>query len=255
MRKLTLRMFLLIFPAVLAVPSPRPELASGTVTFRAADGVTVTGDLYAPNGNGAPFIILCHMAGSSRGEYVSIAPRLNELGFNCLAVDQRSGAFSNGVENLTAKSAREKGKGRSYADAYPDIEAALLFVKRSFRPETVILWGSSYSADIVLTLAAKRPGDISAVLAFSPGGYFRFEGIPLDEYAAGIEIPVFIAASKSEASRSRPYFDAVRGACKTFFLPATGNGDHGSPALYESCRSAPEYWAAVETFLRPFTGQ
>jgi hypothetical protein len=38
-----------------------------------------------------PYILLSHQAGSNRAEYAPIAPRLVKPGFNCLAIDQRSG--------------------------------------------------------------------------------------------------------------------------------------------------------------------
>jgi hypothetical protein len=53
-------------------------VAAETVTFPASDGVTVTADLANPGGK--PLLVLFHMAGSSRGEYRDIAPRLNALG-------------------------------------------------------------------------------------------------------------------------------------------------------------------------------
>ena len=47
----------------------------------------------------APVLVLFHQAGWSRGEYREIAPKLNELGYICLAIDQRSGKGVNGVAN------------------------------------------------------------------------------------------------------------------------------------------------------------
>ena len=66
--------------------------SSETVTFPSEDGLLITADIHAPYGNGeAPIIVLFHQAGWSRGEYAEIAPWLNTLGYNCMAVDQRSG--------------------------------------------------------------------------------------------------------------------------------------------------------------------
>ena len=83
--------------------------AMETVTFPAADGLAVTADLYLAHDKEAPFVILFHQAGYSRGEYGQIAPRLNGLGFNALAVDQRSGGAAKGVMNETAALARAPG--------------------------------------------------------------------------------------------------------------------------------------------------
>jgi len=69
------------------------------VTFPSTDGLMLTADLYMPHPKTAPFIVLFHQARWSRGEYREIAPKLNEMGFNCLAMDQRSGGEVNDVKN------------------------------------------------------------------------------------------------------------------------------------------------------------
>ncbi len=68
-----------------------PVYAQKQVTITASDGVKVYADFYPAGGNSQPYILLFHQAGSNRAEYAPIAPRLVKLGFNCLAIDQRSG--------------------------------------------------------------------------------------------------------------------------------------------------------------------
>lgn len=211
----------------------------------------VTADLYVAGASGAPLIILYHMADSSRGEYLDIAPRLNRLGFTCLAVDQRSGYEEKGVRNLTMEDAREKGKGLSYSAAYIDVESALAYAKETLKPPAIILWGSSYSSDHVLVAAAQHPGDVAAVLSFSPGGYSSYGDLFLDDYVSRVSCPVFMTSAVSEAARSRNYFDKIPGSDKVFFLPSKGEGEHGSPALWSSCDAQAEYWDAVKAFLAP----
>jgi len=80
-----------------------------TITFPSKDGLTITADTYITNpDNKTPFIVLFHQAGWSRGEYNEIAPKLNKLGFNCMAVDQRSGGSVNGIQNETTALAQKK---------------------------------------------------------------------------------------------------------------------------------------------------
>jgi len=138
------------------------------ITFSAADDLVVTADLYRPNpALATPMIVLFHQAGSSRGEYREIAPRLVSMGFNCLAVDQRSGRTRSGVDNETA--ARVTGSVPTFVDAIPDLEAAIAKVKSDYASGDVIIWGSSYSSSLVLKLAAEQPNLASGVLSFSPG--------------------------------------------------------------------------------------
>ncbi|HID38382.1 MAG TPA: hypothetical protein EYP36_02570, partial [Calditrichaeota bacterium] len=103
-----------------------------TITFPSLDSLEITADLYLPHGKTAPFIILYHRAHWSRGEYREIAPKLTEMGFNCLAVDQRSGSEVNGVKNETAARAVKLGKPTTYVDALQDMQAALDLVRKNY---------------------------------------------------------------------------------------------------------------------------
>ena len=77
------------------------------------------------------------------------------MGYNVLAIDQRSGQTINGIENKTVGSAVTAGKTTRFIDAKPDITAAVDWVKNKYN-RNVILWGSSYSACLALMIAAER---------------------------------------------------------------------------------------------------
>ena len=233
---------------IVALPSilfAKPE----KITFFAADGLQVTSDLYRANSDmNTPMIVLFHQAQSSRGEYREIAPKLVAMGFNCLAVDQRSGK-ANGVINETNKAAKAAGKPTSYLDALPDLEAAIKQVKKAYATGPVIIWGSSYSSSLVLKMAGDQPDISSGVLAFSPGEYFSSAGRHyIKSSAAKIKVPVFITSAKSESASWKSIFNAIPAEGKVSFLP-TGKGKHGSSALNVDVKSNKEYWAAVENFL------
>src|SRR5437667_8940636 len=98
--------------------------AQQTITFPSKDELTITADLYEIDST-SPLILLCHQAGYSRGEYIETAKRLNKFGFNCLAIDQRSGKECNAVRNETARAAVLAGKPGNYPDAEQDIVAAI----------------------------------------------------------------------------------------------------------------------------------
>jgi len=71
--------------------SPAPGHAADVISFAASDRVRVFADFYSAGSKAKPLILLFHQAGSNRGEYATIAPMLVTLGFNALAIDQRSG--------------------------------------------------------------------------------------------------------------------------------------------------------------------
>jgi len=151
-----------------------------TITFPSLDGIKITADLYIQNSDKkTPFIVLFHRAGWSRGEYDEIALKLNDLGFNCMAVDLRSGGSVNGVQNLTKKDAVKNGKSTTYIDAMKDIRASLLFARKHFAKGKLIAWGSSYSASLVIKMVADDKKLADEVISFSPGEYFtKFDKAP-----------------------------------------------------------------------------
>ncbi len=221
------------------------------ITFPSADGVMITADLYAPHGKEAPFIILFHQANWSRGEYMEIAPKLNEMGYNCLAVDLRSGGTINNVPNQTKNAALAKLKGTEYIDALPDVVAAVNYADKHLAEGKLILWGSSYSSSLVLKTAADMPDRVDAVLAFSPGEYFTSQGKPRDYITSDMHKltqPVFITSAHNEKSNWWGMYVAISGSRKTYFWPSS-TGNHGSRALWSKFPDSREYWKAVKTFL------
>lgn len=222
-----------------------------SVHFKAEDSLQINADLYFTNDEEAPFIILFHQAGWSRGEYLEIAPKLNTMGFNCMAVDQRSGNEVNGIENQTSKRALAQGLATNYPDALPDLYAAIHFVKTNYKPSKLIIWGSSYSSALVLKLSGDNPELVDAALAFAPGEYFERFGKSKDwisQSAQKIKVPVFITSAKNEHAYWKNIFEVIPSDNKQSFLPET-KGNHGSRALWKEFDDSKDYWKAVEAFL------
>tara|TARA_B100000809_G_scaffold252302_1_gene286879 strand:- start:5328 stop:6068 length:741 start_codon:yes stop_codon:yes gene_type:complete len=227
--------------------------AQKKINFKSSDGLEITADLYVQHSVEAPIIILFHQAGWSRGEYVEIAPKLNKLGYNCIAIDQRSGGEINGVLNETHKRAKEQKKGTQYTDAEMDIIAAIQYMKSSFpNAKKYIVWGSSYSAALALKIAGDGGIEVDAVLSFAPGEYFESMGKSpnfIRESAANITIPTFITSAKAEKQNWWEIYESIPAIGKDYYLPKT-DGQHGSRALWENFPDHKGYWLAVEEFLK-----
>ena len=225
-----------------------------TVTFKAKDGLEVTADVYAPNDAKSTMIILFHQAGWSKGEYKEIAPKLNKMGYNCIAVDQRSGGEVNDISNETFKRAEKQGLSTTYVDALPDMNAAIDYVKENYKSaKHTLIWGSSYSAGLVLKIASERK-DIDGVLAFSPGEYYGKLGKPKDwitSTAKNISVPTFITSAKLEKKQWWKIAAEIPEENRAYFLP-TKIGKHGSRALWSKFVDSDEYWVAVKEFLGLF---
>lgn len=218
--------------------------AQQTVTFPSLDEVTITADKYVVSTQ-KPYLILLHQAGYSRGEYRETAPKLANLGFNCLAVDLRSGNEVNFVKNQTAKDAAKKGKPNGYLDAQQDITAAINYVA-SISKKPIILVGSSYSASLALVEATNN-FKVKALVVFSPGEYFN-EDLNIKKATSMLYVPVLATSSRMEFQPMKEMLDHLKPKHLTLFKPSR-EGTHGSRALWESNPNHEEYWMALTQFF------
>jgi dienelactone hydrolase len=227
---------------VAAPAAPRP------VWLMANDRLAVAGSFH-PAEQPRATILLFHQAGSSKGEYASIAPRLAALGFDALAIDQRVGGPMFGRNETAAQVKGQPG----YVDAQRDLEAAFAWASRRGRP--VILWGSSYSAALVFRVAAQHPGKVAALLAFSPGEYLE-TGPSVAAAAARISVPVFVTSTRdpTEIAAARKILAAVPTRTKTQHVPQAGVHGSSTPNAVRNPRGAAANWAAVRAFLSRVVG-
>jgi len=236
---------MLRYTLLLAIIFPTILWGQQTITFSASDGVTVTADHYVVSTQ-KPYLLLLHQAGYSRGEYRETAPKLANLGFNCLAVDLRSGNEVNFIKNQTAISANEKGLPIDYLDAKADIEAAINFIAaRSNKP--IIVMGSSYSASLALVEATEN-FKIKAVVAFSPGEYFG-DMLNVKEATQGLYVPVLALGSALEYDEMSKMLNHLNKKHLNLFKPSNGEGVHGSRALWERNQTSEQYWMALTQFF------
>ncbi len=215
------------------------------VKFPSKDGVTITAVMYEADPS-YPWVVLFHMAQSSRGEIQRIAPKLNRLEVNCIAVDLRSGKESNFIVNETYVLAKNTGLGTSYIDAEIDMKAAIEKAYLIAR-KPVIIFGSSYSASLALKLGAEMP-QVKAVVAFSPGEYFG-KDLDVAEAASGLTKPSFIACGSDEKKYTNEIANSVKSSKKIYFAPPKG-GAHGSKCLDKETDGETEYWIQMINFLQ-----
>ena len=229
-------------PAIAATVQSRE--ATTPVTLVAKDGVRVYALSYRAARPKA-LILLFHQAGSGKGEYATIAPRLAALGYSALAIDQRSGGGLFGPN----ETAERLGRTAGYLETKRDLDAALVWGERQHLP--VILWGSSYSAALVFLVAAEHPGAVRAVIAYSPGEYLGSPALVHDA-ARRIHAPIYVssALNPAEIRAAGSILSSSPAPIKTQYVPRTG-GVHGSSTLIPSHNpvGAKDNWSAVTGFL------
>ncbi len=228
-----------------------------TVSFPSADGLEVTADFYPGAYPAAPLVLLFHQSGSSRGEFRKVAWRIQELGYNALAVDLRWGKQASGIVNETAKrndtpalmAQVEAGVASPWATiyaSYGDMLAALQWADEQGLHGPRFALGSSYSAMLVLRLGAEQP--LAGVLAYSPGEYDDAAPKQARAWAATSKAPVLNVAGPSEEQLVTPIADAVSAPGSQFVIAKRGR--HGASIIYAS----DENWQTLAEFLGHHSG-
>lgn len=211
--------------------------------LRAADKVKVFGEFSAAKGKNDKLVLLFHQARSNHHEYDTIAPALNKVGFDTLAIDQRSGGKLWGHDNKTVKTL---GKSTSYMAALADMQAALDWaVAKKYKQ--IVTVGSSYSAALNFVLASKNKDKLAAMVSFSPGEYFG-QQLSVAEAAKTLTLPIYVSsgASKREQSMAATCVSKIKGKNVTLRKPKVGV--HGASTLRKD-RNAGGYAENMKQFL------
>ncbi|MEI7038340.1 alpha/beta hydrolase [Fulvimonas yonginensis] len=226
--------------ALLLIPLSFAAHAGEPVTLQASDGGAVYGTLSHAKGHTDAILLLFHQAGASRHEYDPLVPVLTKMGYDTLAIDQRSGDSLFGGHNETVA---KRGGSADYLDALPDLEGALAWAK-AHRYARIAVVGSSYSASLAILLAAKHPQDIAAVASFSPGEYFDDKDM-VKQAAAKIAVPFYITTRPQEEDKVEEVLRDAHGANVTHYRQAVGV--HGASTLVQA-RDPKGYAANLHSF-------
>jgi len=236
----------LILTAVFALAAT-PLGAQQAVQFEASDGHQVHAYRYVGPEDGdrtRPLILAFNQGGAdARSEYGPIVPRLLAAGFDVLAVDARAGGTRFGGENRTVA---EWGGARPYCEAQADIEGALAYA-RGERSGPIILWGSSFSAALVLRVAAEH--EVAAVLAFSPASGGPLAECRGEDVSDRITAPVLVLRPANEAEIAADQLQQFREQGHQVFVAQPGT--HGSSMLVDTRvdGSVDATWDRVLAFL------
>ncbi len=176
-----------------ATPNGEPT----EVTTTSSDGVELFGDHFRPAAPASPTVILFHQAGGdARGEY--IARRLFHEGFEVFAWDARGGGDRFASPNRTLANwhgPEEEG----YCYPYPDVVAALHHAFDQGAGGPIYAVGSSYSAALVIRLAAEHGNRLAGVASFSPAPALMGE-CAVETWLPRVDVPVLVFRPEKELS-------------------------------------------------------
>ena len=152
---------------VLVVLTSTPASAAGRpVTLVAADGTVLGGMFYEASPRPAPAVVLVHMLGRSKDEWLRFAERLEDAGIAALAIDLRGHG-------------RSGGNGSELTAMVGDVQAAITWLAAhpSVRPDALAVVGASLGANLA-GIAAADSGMVRGVGMISPSLDYR--GVRLD---------------------------------------------------------------------------
>ena len=221
---------------------PIPE----KITFPSMDELPITANLYHLNDT-APVMVLCPQAGWNKVEYVESAKTFMEMGYNCLATDQRSGGALLEFRNETKEAAEKDSLPTDYLNAEQDIIAGVDFASKRY-DQPVILVGSSYSSTLALWVASENE-NVKAVISFSPGNYFVEQKGDLALRLQNMEKPMLVTSSKQEALDLSTLISGMELTEMQYQFEPEEEGYHGARALWKTNNGNEEYWTAVTDFL------
>ena len=214
------------------------------IEFPSKDGLLITADFYKVKASKG-LLVCCHRSHCNRAEYRETAPKFNQLGYDCLVIDQRSGMKVFGENNKTKDRAKAQKLPTGYLDAKPDVEAAIDYAFQLNDKKPIILVGSSYSAALALLIATETQ-KVKAIMVFSPGEHLK--GMELALLLKPMQIPIFATSAKREIEEVKAVLKYVKPKYLSHFQPEL-EGFHGSKIIWESVKGHEKHWEAMEAFL------
>jgi alpha-beta hydrolase superfamily lysophospholipase len=161
-----------------------PVSAAGRpVVFQSGDGTPLAGVVFEASNRPAPGVVLVHMLGRSKDEWLRFAERLQAEGITALAFDLRGHGSSGGDGSLLPA-------------MVGDVRAAVqwLSARPAVRPGSIAIVGASLGANLAALAALESPA-VRGVGLLSPSLDYR--GVRIDASLAKklADRPVWLAAS------------------------------------------------------------
>jgi len=216
------------------------SFAQKIVSFYSKDNVKIYAYDYHLSDT-VPYVILLHGNFGSKLDYSDIAYKIVKLGYNCLAIDLRTGS------NETSSEYKKNNPEPKLIDAKKDIEAAIEFIYNKTNLP-IILFGTDFTASLAM-IVAKNNDKVSTVVAFSPGEYFMPD-FKVEDKLEGYNKKTFVACSQMEYTYVKQLLSKANKDKITIFKPGTSKGEHGIKALSKKSEGYKEYWLALYLFFK-----
>jgi len=158
------------------------------ITFNTQDGIKIAATFYKASNPTGVAVILLHMRARTREDWQEFALKLNDAGFDVLAIDFRGHGESSGprVEDFS---------DADYQKLILDVKASVNYLNTKNPNFKIAIAGASIGANTALNYAVQNP-NVAAVALLSPG--LNFKGVRTDGASKQISPPVFLAVSSDD---------------------------------------------------------
>ena len=210
------------------------EAAGRPVTLSAADGVTLSGELYEATATPAPAVVLVHMLGRSRADWDETAAALAAAGVTALAIDVRGHGASG-------------GSARPLTEAVQDVRAALQWLSQrpGVRPDALGVVGASMGASLAVLAALDQPlARVVATVSLT----LDYQGLRVstETFKALAGRAVWMAASREDPYAARTIAELSKDGPVTVEQLLSAEPAHGTLLL----RADPEVARSLVDWLR-----
>jgi alpha-beta hydrolase superfamily lysophospholipase len=208
----------LVFLGFFARKTGKEEPTMGeNVSFTTTDGIKIAATFYKAQSPNGVAVILLHMRAKNRSDWKDFASKLNDAGFDALAIDFRGHSESGGVRI-------DNFSGPDYQNLILDVKAAEEYLKTKDPNAKIAIVGASIGANTALNYAVQNPS-VAAVVLLSPG--LNYMGVRTDETSKQISAPVFLATS-SDDPQSYQGLETWQANIKNLEVVTFTNAGHGT---------------------------
>ena len=144
-----------------------------------SDNFEISANFYGNGNKGAPAAVLAHMLPSNKESWDEFAKKLNDAGFQCLAIDLRGHGESQG-----GPEGSKKFTDQEHQASIEDVKAAVkFFTGKGIELGKICLVGASIGANLSLWLQFENP-EVKASALLSPG--LNYKGIETERFAKNL---------------------------------------------------------------------
>ena len=176
----------------IAVPAEEKNMAkSEVIKLKTEDGVEIVGDFFEVSKPNEIGVLMLHMMPAVRKSFAVFAEKIQQAGWQGLAIDLRGHGESQG-----GLSGYQLFKDEDHQKSILDVEAGAEFLKSKGAKE-IYLVGASIGANLSLQYLAEH-ADAAAAVLLSPG--LNYRGIKTDELVKKVyhTKAIYLTAAKDD---------------------------------------------------------